>query len=85
VPDGTSSLPQKSPETQVRLETWEYGTVAQVLHVGPYSEEMPTVQRLHAFIQESGYEIAGAHEEEYLTSPKAKVQKTLIRYPVRKK
>ncbi len=85
VPDGTSSLPQKSPETQVRLETWEYGTVAQVLHVGPYSEEMPTVQRLHAFIQESGYEIAGAHEEEYLTSPNAKVQKTLIRYPVRKK
>ncbi len=25
------------------------------------------------------------HEEEYLTMPKAKVQKTLIRYPIRKR
>jgi hypothetical protein len=41
--------------------------------------------RLHDFIVENGYEIAGVHEEEYLTMPKAKVQKTLIRYPIRKK
>jgi len=57
------------------LETWNYGTVAQILHVGPYSEEEPTVKRLHEFITENGYEIAGIHEEEYLTPPKAKVQK----------
>lgn len=28
----------------------------------------------------TGYEIAGAHEEEYLTTTKTKVQKTLICY-----
>lgn len=85
VPEGTISLPQKVPEIEVKLETWNYGTVAQILHVGPYSEEEPTVKRLHEFIFKNGYEIAGVHEEEYLTIPKAKVQKTLIRYPIKKK
>jgi hypothetical protein len=83
VPEDTDSLPQKSPDIEVKIETWEYGTVAQVLHIGPYSEEGPTVALLHRFIAESGLEIAGCHEEEYLTSPKAKVQKTVIRYQVK--
>jgi hypothetical protein len=85
IPDDTASLPQKVPGIAVKIEVWEYGTVAQILHIGPYSEEMPTVERLHDFIRESGYEMAGVHEEEYLTRPTAKVQKTIIRYPVRKK
>jgi len=59
--------------------------VAQILHIGPYSEEGATVERLHKFIADSGYEIAGVHEEEYLTKPEAKVQKTIIRYPIKKK
>jgi len=85
VPEDTISLPQKVPGVEVRLETWQYGTVAQILHLGPYDQEYPTIERLHKFIEESGYEIAGLHEEEYLTSPDAKVVKTLIRYPVKKK
>jgi hypothetical protein len=85
IPDDVSQLPQKDPEVQVGIETWEYGTVAQILHIGPFSTEGPTVQRLHDFIAESGYEIAGVHEEEYLTKLDAKLQKTVIRYPVRKK
>jgi len=59
--------------------------VAQILHIGPYGEEGPTVKKLHEFVSNKGYEIAGVHEEEYLTTPKAKVQKTLIRYSIRKK
>lgn len=85
VPDGTTELPQKSSDVEVNARTWEYGPVAQVLHEGPYSEEPGTVQRLHAFVAASGYEIVGPHEEEYLTRPGAKVQKTLIRYRVRPK
>jgi hypothetical protein len=85
IPANTRSLPQPDPEVPVKIETWDYGgTVAEILHIGPYSEEGPTVQRLHEFIAASGYEIAGVHEEEYLTTPKAKVQKTIIRYPVKK-
>ena len=85
VPGDTASLPQKVGSTEVRIETWGYGTVAQVLHLGPYDQEGPTVERLHQLIEENGYEIAGVHEEEYLTSPDAKVIRTIIRYPVKKK
>ncbi len=85
IPDSTTELPAKVPEPKVTIERWEYGTVAEILHLGLYTEEGPTIERLHKFIEESGYEIAGVHEEEYLTRPDAKVPKTLIRYPVRRK
>ena len=85
VPEDTTTLPQKVADIEVKLETWDYGTVAQILHLGSYSEEQPNIERLHKFIEESGYEIAGHHEEEYLTRPDAKVPKTIIRYPVKKK
>jgi uncharacterized Fe-S radical SAM superfamily protein PflX len=48
-------------------------------------QEGPTVERLHGFVKESGYELAGAHEEEYLSKPDAKVVRTIVRYPVRRK
>lgn len=85
IPDDVISLPQKVSDIGVKAEVWQYGTVAQIVHVGPYAAEGPTVQRLHDFIAQNGYEIAGVHEEEYLTTPKAKVQKTIIRYPIKKK
>ena len=84
IPDDTTSLPQKASGVKVKIETWEYGTVAQILHLGPYDQEQPSVERLHKFIKENGYQIAGVHEEEYLTRPDAKVIKTIIRYPVKK-
>ncbi len=85
VPNDTNSLPQKIPTIEVRLETWDYGTVAQILHIGAYDQEGPTIERLHQFIEKNGYQIAGPHEEEYLTQPDAKVVKTLIRYVVNRK
>jgi len=85
IPNDTNSLPQKVPAVEVRLETWDYGTVAQILHIGAYDQEGPTIERLHQFIEENGYQIAGPHEEEYLTQPDAKIVKTLIRYVVKKK
>ena len=85
IPEDVTSLPQKVPGVEVRTETWDYGTVAQILHLGPYSEEGPTVERLHKFIKENGYEIAGMHEEEYLTSPEAKVPRTIVRYQVKRR
>lgn len=77
-------LIQKVPDMPVKVETWEYGEVAHILHKGPYSEEGPTVQKLHEFIKENGYKIDGDHEEVYLTSPDAKDQKTIIRYRVKR-
>ncbi len=85
IPDDVTLLHQKVSGVEVKVEVWQYGKVAQILHIGSYDTEGPTVQRLHDFISRSGYEIAGVHEEEYLTTPKAKVQKTIIRYPIKKK
>jgi hypothetical protein len=85
IPDDTTSLPQKVPGTEVKIETWEYGTVAQILHLGPYDQETESIERLHQFITTSGYEIAGPHEEEYRSKPDANVIKTLIRYQVKEK
>ena len=77
--------PQKEPGTEVKIETWKYGTVAQILHLGPYDQETKTIEHLHQFITANGYEIAGPHEKEQQSKPDAKVIKTLIRYQVKKK
>jgi len=85
IPEDTTSLPQKIVGTDVMVDTWEYGMVAQIIHLGRYDQEQASIERLHRFIEDSGYEIAGPHEEEYVTSPDAKVPKTVIRYPVKKR
>lgn len=93
VPAGTSSLPevQSEPGLKVELTTWEYGDVAEILHVGPYTEETPTIERLHQFIKQQGYEIIGFHEEEYVKGPSMFLRgdpakyATIIRYRVKKK
>jgi len=77
-------LLQADRKTRVAIANWDYGLVAQILHKGPYAEEWPSIEKLHAFIKERGYRIAGPHEEEYLTRPDVKVPKTIIRYRVKK-
>lgn len=51
---------------RLRLEWFVEGRCAQVLHVGPFTEEGPTIERLHAFIAERG-RLAGKHHEIYLS------------------
>lgn len=80
-----SDLIQKDPKINVSLDVWPAGEYAQILHLGTYDQEGPTVEALHKFIEESGYKITGDHEEEYLTMPGVKNQKTVIRYLVTKK
>jgi hypothetical protein len=68
-----------------RLETFREGLSAQVMHVGPYRAEAPTILRLHEFIQEHGYRLAGRHHEIYLGDPRRSPPerlKTLIRQPM---
>ncbi|MCD4812821.1 GyrI-like domain-containing protein [bacterium] len=72
-----------------RLTTWKYGETAEILHIGPYEKEAPTVNKLCAFIKAQGYEISGLHEEVYLRGPgmpfsKPENYQTIIRYPVKK-
>ena len=74
--------------SKMRFERFEEGLSAQVIHVGPYAEERPTIERLHAFIAEQGCEPAGKHHEIYLGDPRRAAPdklKTVIRQPVRRK
>lgn len=67
------------------FERWREGRCAQVMHVGPYSAERPTIEGLHAFILAQGLKQRGAHHELYLGDPRradpAKL-KTVLRQPV---
>ncbi|MCB1179842.1 MAG: GyrI-like domain-containing protein [Leptospiraceae bacterium] len=71
VSEKVNSIPEglDNPEPKLVLETWEYGEVAEILHIGSYEKEMPTVEKLKSFVKEKGYEIDGPHEEEYLKGP----------------
>ena len=69
------------------LEVFEEGLSAQIMHIGPYSEEGPTVERLHAFIAGNGYRMRGRHHEIYLSDPRRAAPerwRTIIRQPIDK-
>lgn len=84
-----ADLPAKNG-LMVEVRDWHYGEVAEILHVGPYASEDTTVAKLKKFITEQGYEINGAHEEEYLKGPgfmptNPEKYLTIIRYQVKKR
>ncbi len=55
---------------KIRFEAFPEGQAAQIMHIGPYAAEEPTMNRLHAYIHEQGYELAGKHHEIYLKDPR---------------
>jgi hypothetical protein len=71
----------------VRLERFAEGQAAQVMHIGPYAEEAPTIARLHEFVAEQGYGLRGRHHEIYLGDPRRTAPerlKTILRHPVKR-
>jgi len=72
----------------VRFEWLHEGLSAQIMHIGPYSAEWPTIEKLHRFIEESGYRLRGKHHEVYLSDPNRTAPerlKTVIRQPMEKR
>ena len=70
---------------EVRLERFDEGKAVQILHVGPYAAEGPTIERLRKFADDQGYELRGRHHEIYLGDPRRSAPeklKTIIRHPV---
>ena len=71
--------------TSLRHERFEEGLTVQVMHVGPYAAEAPTIERLHAFARENGLALRGRHHEIYIGDPnrsKPEALKTILRMPV---
>jgi hypothetical protein len=69
----------------LRFARFAEGAAAQVMYVGPYSDEGPAIQALHEFIAEQGSVSVGKHHEIYLTDPGRAAPeqlRTVIRQPV---
>lgn len=70
----------------LRFECYTEGLCAQIMHLGPYDDEPPTIEKLHGFIAESGYQRDGKHHEIYLSDPRKVApsrMKTVLRQPIR--
>jgi len=72
---------------KLRLEQYKEGRAAQIMHIGPYSEEEPTIQKMHNFIKNVDGSFDGhkkKHHEIYLSDPRKAnpaTMKTVIRQP----
>lgn len=69
---------------KLRLEEFAEGLCAQILHIGPFSEEGPTIARLHDYIDARSSR-RGKHHEIYLSDiRRADPQKwkTIVRQPM---
>jgi hypothetical protein len=79
--EGSAGTPEVPPSSGSE------GPCAQVLHIGPFNDEGPTIARLHAFIRERGYSFEGSrqkHHEIYLSDPRLSAPekwRTIIRQP----
>jgi len=71
----------------VRFQPYAEGLSAQLMHLGPYTAEGPTIQKLHQFITDQGCALRGLHHEIYLGDPRRTAPeklKTVLRQPVQK-
>ena len=68
----------------VRYERWAEGPSAQIMHVGPYSDEQKDISVLHQALAEHGYHPRGRHHEIYLGDPRRSAPerlRTILRHP----
>ncbi|MHA7288584.1 GyrI-like domain-containing protein [Arthrobacter sp. MDT3-24] len=72
----------------LRLETLHEGLSVQILHIGSYDDEAPTLRRLHhEYMPANGFGFAGLHHEIYLSDARRVAPeklKTILRQPVRR-
>ena len=89
VPNDVVSLPQlkaskKVDGVEIKLETWNYGLTGQIMHMGSYESEQPTISKLHEYLKNEGHAVKyDTHEEVYVSDPRKSVEnklKTLILY-----
>ena len=90
--EAKKNLRKKKPKIDssiARLEVYDEGLCAQIIHIGSYDSELATIHALKAFISDSGYMLnlseKRKHHELYLNDPRKTSPdklKTIIRYPI---
>ena len=71
--------------SEVKFQVYEEGLSVQILYIGPYSAEGPTIQRLHEYARDQNYHLAGLHHEIYLSDPgrtNPEKLRTILRQPI---
>jgi hypothetical protein len=69
----------------ISFGSFSEGQCAQLLYVGPYHDEGPTISRLHGYIAGLGGRRTGRHHEIYLNDPRKTAPeklRTIIRQPL---
>mgnify|MGYP000852918977 FL=1 len=83
---------KKEDFSKVEFFTYDEGLCVQCMHIGPYNDELITVEAMHEYMIEQGYELditdERFHHEVYIsdvrkTSPEK--LKTVLRHPIKKK
>ena len=70
---------------KLQFENFKEGPAAQIMYVGPFSAEGPTIEKIHTYIQSSGHKLSGKHHEIYLNNPATTAPeklKTILRQPM---
>ena len=72
---------------KLRFQSFSEGLCAQIMHIGPYANERPTIEKVFAYAKDNGFEVYGKHHEIYMGDPrrvKPEKLKTVIRLQIRK-
>jgi hypothetical protein len=70
---------------QARLERFDEGLCVQIMYIGAYDDEPPTIARMHEFIAANGYKLTGRHHEVYMSDARRvapEKNRTILRQPV---
>jgi hypothetical protein len=76
---------------RLRLEAFHEGLTVQTMHIGPYSTEPATIERMQSFMQVNDLQdmvgLGGKHHEIYMGDPRRadpSKLKTVLRHPVKR-
>lgn len=82
---------KKQDFSKVEFLTYDEGVCVQCMHIGSYDNEPETVELMHKYMEENGYELditdSRLHHEIYLSDPRRCDEsrlKTVIRHPIKK-
>lgn len=82
---------KKQDFSKVEFLTYDEGVCVQCMHIGSYDNEPATVELMHRYMTENGYELditdTRLHHEIYLSDPRrcdVNKLKTVIRHPIKK-
>lgn len=86
-----ASEKKKTDFSNVEFLTYDEGLCVQCMHIGSYDDEPDTINKMHDYMLENGYELDTSgkrrHHEIYLSDPRrcaVEKLKTVIRHPIRK-